>query len=318
MDAYPPFRDRDCVDDRPDRNPIAAEHEELAALAAELRALGRRTPQLGPSPAMRAAFRQAVLREAAHRPRKRPFARARGAVLGVAAIAGGGLLIASAASGPNPAMLVVDSVREIRVPVLQQAPRTVPVGSQEARSAGPAPSDEPPMAMAEATPSPESGTRIPAATATPADDPAPPVVLRPAEAADGSRASTPTPTPAHTVRDTMPPRDAADSAAPAEPTPTATRPATSVSAAPTETKRETEPTAVAPSPTPTPTPTPEPKPSDGAIVSDANGKLTPKEPTPATTPPANPGPASDTPGEAEPSMSNTETTKKEGSGTSAR
>lgn len=87
--------------------------EPLVALAAELRATGLATPTEAPSAAAREQLRAAVVSVAANTKQRGVAARVRGATFAVAAIAGGGLVIASAASGSNPAVLVADAAREL-------------------------------------------------------------------------------------------------------------------------------------------------------------------------------------------------------------
>ena len=91
---------------------VSAEQESLVAFAAELRENALNIAPLRFSAARREELRTAVLAQRAAE-RRRPVARARGAVLGVAALAGGGLVVASAATGSNPAVLVADVAREI-------------------------------------------------------------------------------------------------------------------------------------------------------------------------------------------------------------
>ncbi|MGE3073362.1 MAG: hypothetical protein AB7N24_04655 [Dehalococcoidia bacterium] len=87
--------------------------EPLVELAAELREFGIDTPQPRISPARREEFLMAVRAEAARERSRRPAARIKGATMSIAAVAGAGLVVAGAASGSNPAALVVDAARDL-------------------------------------------------------------------------------------------------------------------------------------------------------------------------------------------------------------
>ncbi|MGE0599418.1 MAG: hypothetical protein AB7J35_06755 [Dehalococcoidia bacterium] len=87
--------------------------ESLAGLAAELNEIGRSVPPPRISPARREELRLAVRAEAARERSRRPAARIKGATMTIAAVAGAGLVVAGAASGGNPAALVIDVARDI-------------------------------------------------------------------------------------------------------------------------------------------------------------------------------------------------------------
>jgi len=98
----------------------------LARLAGELREVGRAAPALQPSLAAREQLRAAVLAAAAERQGPARRGRFRGATLAIAAVAGTGLVVASAASGSNPAVLVAEIARDLPgIPNHAQPPSTV-------------------------------------------------------------------------------------------------------------------------------------------------------------------------------------------------
>jgi hypothetical protein len=103
------------------------EHE-LLPLARELRNFGLEAPTAHPDPHFRETLRLAVLARAARQRRPGALARVRGATFVAAGVAGAGLVVASAASGSNPAVLVADAARELpRIARQEPPPATVAI-----------------------------------------------------------------------------------------------------------------------------------------------------------------------------------------------
>lgn len=102
-----------ALDEALSGGPAGREVRELVSLASELRDVGLAAPQPRLSPARREELRAAVLARSVDQRRGGSVGRVRGATFGVAAVAGAGLVVASAASGSNPAVLVADVAREI-------------------------------------------------------------------------------------------------------------------------------------------------------------------------------------------------------------
>jgi hypothetical protein len=103
-----------------------AQTVEFECLATELREIGIETPQPRISHARREELRLAVLAQCAANRRGTPGARIRGATMGIAAVAGAGLVVASAASGSNPASIVVEAARDIPRIAQHSAPPAIP------------------------------------------------------------------------------------------------------------------------------------------------------------------------------------------------
>lgn len=94
----------------------------LVDLAAELRGMGAALPTHSAPQDGREQLRTAVLAQATSRRRGGSVARVRGATFVAAGVAGAGLVVAGAASGSNPAALVVDAARELPRLAGQAAP----------------------------------------------------------------------------------------------------------------------------------------------------------------------------------------------------
>jgi len=101
---------------------------DLVGLADELRAAVDPHVSAGPSVVRRQELRAAVLARAREQQAAGAGRRLRGAALGLAAIAGGGLVVASAASGANPVVLVADAAGHLPlVPSYGAAPDQVAI-----------------------------------------------------------------------------------------------------------------------------------------------------------------------------------------------
>ncbi len=282
------------------------EQEVLAHLVTELRRYGHAVPRPEPTPEMRAAFRAAVVAAGATS-RASGAGRLRGAVLGIAAVAGGGMLLASAAGSTNPPAIIVDTAREFHALVAHHIAREGPTGTAEPVDARPVPTEnreQSPSAAAAVREREQSSVTTPPLS-TSASLPAPSAVDRQEPPGDGNGPK-PSVVP---VANSAGPSNTSDAGRPAPslagtptapsavlqpatltltPTPTPPR-AHAGSNVPTVTP--TGPAAVPKPPTPTPTPTPTPI----KTLSSANSKpsMAPTmPPTPTPTPTAPLGPAS--------------------------
>lgn len=110
-------------------NPTGREaRDELVSLAGELREFGLDVPTRSPAQDAREELRLAVLARERDAHRGSGMARIRGATFAVAGVAGAGLVVASAASGSNPVVLVADAARELpRIAGYTPPPATVAI-----------------------------------------------------------------------------------------------------------------------------------------------------------------------------------------------
>ncbi len=249
---------------------------EFDDLAGELRVTGIMTPTPQPSALQRAELRAAVLAHRNERSRS-GVGGFRGVVLGVAMVAGSGMVIASAAGGGNAASFVAEVVREISVPVSRpeprepagQGPHHEPDAAAQVSTATPAP-------VASATPPPARGTSVAAATVAAevreSPDETVPVssgaVTRPAN----------TDTKPDDTRPSLAASDVAETPVPTKPAAAATTGTTSSGNVPAASL-----TAVA---EPTRTSTPEPTKTPGNVAPAANAwpTMPPATATPSPTP----------------------------------
>ncbi len=102
--------------------------DDLVSLAGELRELGLDVPIRRPAAEAREELALAVLARKRETQCAGGIARVRGATFALAGVAGAGLVVASAASGSNPVVLVADAARELpRIAGYAAPPATVAI-----------------------------------------------------------------------------------------------------------------------------------------------------------------------------------------------